>query len=71
MTEILFHHYWTSPFSEKIRVIFGMKKLAWRSVEIPSMMPKPDLMPLTGGYGKTPVMPIGADIDCDTQLIIA
>lgn len=70
MTEILFHHYWTSPFSEKIRVIFGMKKLAWRSVEIPNMMPKPDLMPLTGGYRKTPVMQIGADIYCDTQLIM-
>lgn len=70
MTEIIFHHYWPSPFSEKVRVIFGMKKLAWRSVEIPNMMPKPDLMPLTGGYRKTPVMQIGADIYCDTQLII-
>lgn len=47
-----------------------MKQLAWRSVEIPNMMPKPDLMPLTGGYRKTPVMQIGADIYCDTQLII-
>ena len=70
MTDIIFHHYWTSPFSEKIRIIFGMKKLAWRSVEIPNMMPKPDLIPLTGGYRKTPVMQIGADIYCDTQLII-
>jgi glutathione S-transferase len=68
--EILFHHYWPSPFSEKIRVIFGMKGIAWRSVEIPNMMPKPDLMPLTGGYRKTPVMQIGADVYCDTQLII-
>jgi glutathione S-transferase len=33
-------------------------------------MPKPDLMPLTGGYRKTPVMQIGADIYCDTQLIM-
>lgn len=68
--DILFHHYWPSPFSEKIRVIFGMKGIAWKSVEIPSIMPKPDLMPLTGGYRKTPVMQIGADIYCDTQLII-
>jgi glutathione S-transferase len=68
--EILFHHYWASPFSEKIRVVFGMKGIAWRSVEIPNMMPKPDLMPLTGGYRKTPVMQIGADIYCDTQLIL-
>lgn len=68
--DIILHHYWTSPFSEKIRLLFGLKKLAWRSVEIPNMMPKPDLLPLTGGYRKTPVMQIGADIYCDTQIII-
>jgi glutathione S-transferase len=68
--EIIFHHYPTSPFSEKVRLVFGMKRLAWRSVEIPNMMPKPDLLPLTGGYRKTPVMQIGADIFCDTQIII-
>ena len=53
-----------------MRVVFGMKGLTWRSVEIPNMMPKPDLMPLTGGYRKTPVMQIGADIFCDTQIIM-
>lgn len=68
--EIIFHHYPTSPFSEKIRLVFGIKRLSWRSVEIPNMMPKPDLVPLTGGYRKTPVMQIGADIFCDTQIII-
>jgi len=70
MTDIIFHHYPASPFSEKVRVAFGVKGLAWRSVEIPNMMPKPDLMPLTGGYRKTPVMQIGADIFCDTQIIL-
>jgi glutathione S-transferase len=68
--EIIFHHYPSSPFSEKIRVAFGIKQLAWRSVEQPMIMPKPDLMPLTGGYRKTPVMQIGADIYCDTQIIL-
>jgi glutathione S-transferase len=68
--EIIFHNFATSPFSEKIRLVFGIKKLAWRSVEIPSMLPKPDLVPLTGGYRKTPAMQIGADIFCDTQIII-
>jgi glutathione S-transferase len=70
MAEIIFHHYPASPFSEKVRVAFGIKKLAWRSVHIPNMMPKPDLLPLTGGYRKTPVMQIGADIYCDTQIIL-
>ena len=33
------------------------------------VMPKPKLTALTGGYRKTPVMQIGADIYCDTQCI--
>ena len=67
---ILLHHYETSPFSEKIRLALRLKNLAWGSVEIPSIMPKPDLIPLTGGYRRTPVMQIGADIFCDTALIL-
>jgi len=70
MTDLILHHYPTSPFSEKVRIAFGIKQLVWRSVQIPSIMPKPDLMPLTGGYRKTPVLQVGADIYCDTQLIM-
>src|SRR5689334_19212590 len=32
--------------------------------------PRPELMPMTGGYRRTPVLQIGADIYCDTQLIL-
>jgi glutathione S-transferase len=70
MSDMILHHYPTSPFSEKVRVAFGIKGLAWKSVIIPRIRPKPDLMPLTGGYRKTPVLQIGADIYCDTQLIL-
>ncbi|NBX60955.1 MAG: glutathione S-transferase family protein [Betaproteobacteria bacterium] len=66
---MILHHYPTSPFAEKIRLIFGYKHMEWQGVEIPMVMPKPDLMPLTGGYRKTPVLQIGADIYCDTALI--
>jgi glutathione S-transferase len=66
----ILHHFDRSPFSEKIRVIFGFKGLPWVSVRIPPIMPKPDLMPLSGGYRRTPVMQIGADVYCDTQIII-
>jgi len=65
----ILHHFEASPFSEKIRVIFGFKRIAWQSVLIPRIMPKPDLVPLTGGYRRTPVIQIGADIFCDTQII--
>ena len=70
MTDLILHHYPTSPVSEKIRAALGFKRAPWRSVEIPVIMPKPDLMPLTGGYRKTPVLQVGADIWCDSQIII-
>jgi glutathione S-transferase len=70
MTDLILHHYATSPFSEKVRIAFGIKKAPWKSVAIPNIMPKPELMPLTGGYRRTPVLQVGADIYCDTQLIM-
>ena len=70
MSDIIFHHYDTSPFSELVRLAFGLKGLAWKSVQIPNVAPKPDLIPLTGGYRKTPVMQIGANIYCDSAACI-
>lgn len=70
MTELILHHFDLSPFAEKIRKVLGIKELSWKSVQIPMIMPKPDLMPLTGGYRKTPVLQIGADVYCDTSLIV-
>jgi glutathione S-transferase len=67
---VILHHFDQSPFSEKIRVIFGFKRIDWYSVRISRIMPRPDLTPLTGGYRRTPTMQIGADIYCDTQVII-
>jgi glutathione S-transferase len=69
-SDIILHHFDPSHFSEKIRIIFGLKKIAWKSCLISRIMPRPDLMPLTGGYRRTPVMQIGADIFCDAQIII-
>ena len=69
--QIILHHYDTSPFSEKVRVMLGLKGLSWRSVIQPVIMPKPELIPLTGGYRRIPVMQIGADVYCDTQVILA
>ncbi|OQW55216.1 MAG: hypothetical protein A4S14_13290 [Proteobacteria bacterium SG_bin9] len=70
MSDVILHHYPMSPYSEKLRAIFGYKQLAWKSVITPFVMPKPDLMPLTGGYRKAPVMQIGRDIYCDTALMV-
>ena len=70
MSEIILHNYPASPVAEKVRKGLGIKGLAWRDVEIPRVPPKPDLVCLTGGYRRTPVMQIGADIYCDSQCIL-
>ena len=70
MAEVVLHQYDASPFSEKVRICLGIKDLIWSAVDQPVIMPKPELVPLTGGYRRIPVMQIGADIYCDSQLII-
>jgi len=67
---IILHHFEKSPFSEKVRLVFGRKKISWASVLVSRTMPRPDLMPITGGYRRTPILQIGADVYCDTQCII-
>lgn len=69
MSSIILHHYDASPFTQKALRMLGLKNLAWRSAEMPMILPKPDLVCLTGGYRGTPVMQIGADIFIDTQCI--
>ena len=69
MTDPILHHFDISPFAEKARLIFGLKNLNWQSVQIPLVMPKDDMTALTGGYRKTPVMQIGAEIYCDSNRI--
>lgn len=68
--EIILHNYPQSPVAEKVRVALGIKGLAWRDVAIPRIPPKPMLTALTGGYRRTPVMQIGADIYCDSHNIL-
>jgi len=69
VTNLILHHYDFSNFAEKARLMLGFKDLAWRGVEQPPILPKPDLVPLTGGYRRIPVLQDGADLWCDTRLI--
>ena len=70
MPDIILHHYPLSTYSEKVRLALGLKGLSYREVITPIAMPKPDLLPLTGGYRRAPVLQVGADVYCDTQLIL-
>ena len=68
--ELILHHYDFSNFSEKVRLVLGLKDRSWLSVEVPSTAPKPDLTPLIGGYRRAPVLQVGADIYADTAIIV-
>jgi len=68
---LILHHYDFSNFSEKIRLVLALKKFTWESVIIPSHLPKPDYLPLTAGYRRTPALQINSDIYCDTRLIVS
>ncbi len=70
MSNIILHHYAFSSFSEKLRLALGLKGLAYHSVDIPGVPPRPLLNALTGGYRRVPVLQIGADIWCDTNIIL-
>jgi glutathione S-transferase len=69
MHDFILHHYDFSPFSEKIRTLLGHKNAGYKVVNIPIIMPKPDLVALTGGYRKTPVLQHNNHIYCDTRLM--
>ena len=66
----ILYHYEASPYAELVRAAFGVKGLAWGSLIVPRILPKPDQTRLTGAYGRTPVVQIGADIYCDTAAIL-
>lgn len=66
----ILYHYDISPYAELVRTGFGAKGLTWGSVMVSSILPKPDQTRLTGGYCRTPVVQIGADIYCDTLAIM-
>jgi hypothetical protein len=50
--------------------VLGIKRIAWRACTPPVIAPKQDLVALTGGYRWIPVMQVGANVYCDSQLII-
>jgi glutathione S-transferase len=58
-----------SPFSEKVRRILAWKQLDWVAVRAPAIMPKPDLVALSGGYRKVPVLQVGNHVYCDSARI--
>ncbi|MBT4519635.1 MAG: glutathione S-transferase family protein [Halieaceae bacterium] len=66
---MILHHYESSPYAEKIRLMFGLTDSTWYSLISPVWPPRSNIDPLSGGYRRIPVGQIGADIFCDSSLI--
>lgn len=66
---MILHHYPLSPYSEKIRAMFGYTNLEWTSCITSEAPPRGQLNLLSGGYGRVPIAQVGADIFCDSSLI--
>ena len=69
MTPWLLHHYAQSPYAEKARLLLGYKRLAWGSIEVPMVPPRPGLRRVLGGFRRIPVLQRGADFFCDSRLL--
>ena len=69
MTDLILHSYDGSPFTQRVLKMLAIKRASWSWVETPMMMPKEDLVALTGGYRGTPVLQVGADVYIDSQRI--
>lgn len=69
MSGIILHSFDASPFTQKALRLLGLKRLSWRAVTTPMILPRPELVALAGGYRGTPLMQIGAELYIDSQLI--
>ncbi len=67
--DLVLHCYDASPFTQKALRMLGLKACSYYSVETPMILPKPDLVCLTGGYRGTPVLQVGANVYVDNQRI--
>lgn len=50
--------------------MLGLKNRAWRSCIVAQKPPRPSLALLAGGYRRIPILQIGADVFCDSNLIV-
>ena len=66
---MILHHYESSPYAQKIRLMFGYTHSSWCSLLSPAWPPRPNVDPLSGGYRRIPIAQLGADIFCDSAII--
>ncbi|KAJ3416583.1 hypothetical protein HDV05_000865 [Chytridiales sp. JEL 0842] len=67
---IILHHYPFSPYAQKITYTLSLLRLPFVSLFVSPVPPRPATQALAGGYRRIPVLQIGAEVFCDTGLIL-
>jgi glutathione S-transferase len=69
-TPILFH-YGASIYSHRVLWYLWLRNIPYDECIQPPVMPRPNLSSIGVGYRKIPLLAIGKDVYCDSQLIIS
>lgn len=70
-TDLIVHQYNAEPaFSVKTRLMLGFKNAEWFACDHSTILPKPELAALTGGYRQIPVAQVGAEVFCGSELVM-
>lgn len=70
MVDIIFYGYDTVPNPQKILQILALFQIPYKHVELPAILPCPDLDSIGVTYRRTPILSIDSDMYIDTALII-
>ncbi|EKM59834.1 uncharacterized protein PHACADRAFT_250570 [Phanerochaete carnosa HHB-10118-sp] len=69
-TSVVLYHYDASPFSTKVKNMLLVKGIPHKLVAVPIQLPRPEITDLLGlTYRRIPIVAIGNDIYCGTDLI--
>ncbi|KAL5527375.1 hypothetical protein ACEPAG_6166 [Sanghuangporus baumii] len=69
---VVFYRYEASPASAKIENVLALKGVPHYRVEVAMTLPRPEITDALGiGYRRIPILAIGNDVFCDTNLIIS
>jgi len=66
---IVCYRYAASPYATKLEHILLLKNIAHHKVDVAPSWPRPEIQSLGIGYRRIPILAIGNDVYCDTNLI--
>lgn len=70
MVDVIFYGYDSVPNPQKVLQVLALFQIPYKYIELPAMLPRPDLDSIGVTYRRTPLLSIDSDLYVDTALII-